>query len=124
MATRTSTILFISIMLLILSGSSFGQIYKWVDEAGRTHFSSSSPQQGKADIVQPKINTYTGRRLPEPDNTNNKPEKKSKRKVTMYSAVWCGVCKTAKSYFKENGVPFEEYDIETSAKRFQDMYGG
>jgi glutaredoxin len=30
----------------------------------------------------------------------------------VYSTVWCGVCKQAKSYLKARGVPFTEYDIE------------
>ncbi len=116
---RYTTLLF-SIVLLAISGSSFGQIYKWVDEAGKTHFSSSPPTRGEAEIVKPKINTYTSRKLPDPDNTKPGNKKSLRKSVVMYSAVWCGICKNAKRYFNQNGIAFKEYDIETSAKGRRD----
>ncbi len=119
MATKTY-LLFISITLLILSGSGYAEIYKWVDEDGNTHFSSSPPAQGKADIVQPKINTYTSHKPPTADNTATVQKPTADKKVVMYSAVWCGVCKKAKSYFKANRIPFTEYDIDTSSKGKRD----
>jgi glutaredoxin len=120
MTTKTNILLFILITLLIQSGSVFGQIYKWVDADGKTHFSSSPPQQGKVETVQPKINTYTSPDLPASDNTTAKPINKIKKKVVMYSAIWCGVCKKAKSYFRANKIQFTEYDIDTSAKGKRD----
>ena len=41
--------------------------------------------------------------------------------VVMYSAVWCGVCKRARQFFKANKIPFNEYDVETSAKGKKDF---
>lgn len=35
-------------------------------------------------------------------------------KVTMYATADCGYCATARTYFAEHGVPFEERDIEKS----------
>lgn len=32
--------------------------------------------------------------------------------VIVYSAVWCGFCKKAKAWLKQNGVPFVERDVE------------
>ncbi len=34
----------------------------------------------------------------------------------MYSTAWCATCKRAKRYFEKNGIPYVEYDIETSAE--------
>jgi glutaredoxin len=34
--------------------------------------------------------------------------------VVMYTTSWCGVCKTAKAYFIEHGVRYEERDIDTN----------
>ncbi len=115
MTTKISSVLFTLIILLTVSESSFGKIYKWVDVAGKTHFSSSPPRHGKAETVQPKINTYTSYELPTSDDTKKKPATKPK-KVIMYSTIWCGVCRKAKNYFNQNGIAFQEYDIETSAK--------
>lgn len=36
------------------------------------------------------------------------------KRVVMYSASWCGVCKKAKRLMKTWGVPMEEKDIEAS----------
>jgi glutaredoxin 3 len=35
-----------------------------------------------------------------------------KTPVTVYSAVWCGFCKMAKQYLKEQGVAYEDKDVE------------
>ncbi len=116
MVTKTAATLIITILLLILPGAAYSKIYKWVDETGRTHFSSSPPADGKADIVKPKINTYTSRKLPTTDIGQSKKRKTANKRVVMYSAVWCGICKTARNYFKKKGIAFKEYDIEASSK--------
>ncbi len=110
--------------LFLLSGTASGEIYKWVDEDGKTHFASSPPTYGEAEIVEPKaINTYSSpdksEEPPTETDTSNRRTQKRK-KVVMYSAVWCGVCKTAKNYFRRNKIPFTEYDIETSSKGRRD----
>ncbi len=118
MSIRTAPALFI--ILLLLSDSTFCQIYKWVDEDGKTHFSSSPPLQGEVETVQPQTtNTYSSPNLPESQDSSVKPIY-NRKKVVMYSAVWCGICKKAKRYFKKNRIPFKEYDIETSAKGKRD----
>ncbi len=33
-------------------------------------------------------------------------------KVTMYSAAWCGVCRKARAFLTEKGVPFTERDVD------------
>lgn len=44
----------------------------------------------------------------------------------MYATSWCGYCKKARSYFKEKGISYIEYDIEKNerAKRMYDLLGG
>jgi len=116
MATNRATMLIITTLLLILSSGASSKIYKWVDEAGKTHYSSSPPARGKAEIVKPRINTYTSRKLPDSNNGQSRSGKPPRKKVVMYSAVWCGICKTARNYFKKRGIAFKEYDIETSSK--------
>lgn len=32
--------------------------------------------------------------------------------VTMYSTAWCKVCKDARSYLKEAGTAFDDYDVD------------
>jgi glutaredoxin len=46
--------------------------------------------------------------------------------VTLYTTEWCGVCKRAKAFMKENNVPFSEWDVEKSdygAAKFRQMGG-
>ncbi len=120
MPTKVISALLISASLL-LPGSSFCQIYKWVDADGSTHFSSSPPPQGEAETVQPKAtNTYSSVDQPATSATTGTKPSITGKTVVMYSAVWCGICKKAKSYFRKNGIPFSEYDIETSQKGRRD----
>lgn len=57
-------------------------------------------------------------------NTSNKKTRSKKnptqrftqqKKVIMYSAEWCAVCKQAKQYFKKKGIRYKVYDIDKSA---------
>jgi glutaredoxin len=41
-------------------------------------------------------------------------------RVVLYSASWCPYCDKARAYFQNNGVAFNEYDTEKSAKGRRD----
>lgn len=125
MNRQFTSLFFIIATLFLLPVTASGEIYKWVDADGKTHFSSSPPTHGEAETVEPKvINTYSSPDksaappLSEIDTPNRK--KANRKKVVMYSTVWCPSCKTAKKYFRRKGIPFKEYDIETSAKGRRD----
>jgi glutaredoxin len=118
--TRPGIIL-LALLLALGAGTAWGKIYKWVDTEGRTHFSSSPPQHGKAEIVRPKTNSRQNHRQAESGKGSSSARKGKPKKVVMYSAVWCGICKQARRYFKNNNIPFREYDIETSQKGRHDF---
>jgi mycoredoxin len=42
----------------------------------------------------------------------NFPEGKAMASIRMYTTTWCGDCHNAKRYLKEQGVEFEEINIE------------
>ncbi|NHO88946.1 DUF4124 domain-containing protein [Pseudoteredinibacter isoporae] len=98
------------LVLLVLLLPAHAQIYKWVDENGKVHYSDSrnKPAGQSAKKLDLKINTYT--------NVSYQLEKKRTEKVVMYSASWCGYCKKARKYFVANNIPFIEYDIEKNKK--------
>src|SRR5438552_9383584 len=52
-----------SLVVMLLgacSGPAHAQIYKWVDEAGKTHYSDTAPTAGKnLDKVADRISVYT-----------------------------------------------------------------
>lgn len=35
--------------------------------------------------------------------------------VTMYAASWCGVCRRASGFFRQNGIAVSEYDIDADS---------
>lgn len=78
-------------------------VYKWTDAQGRTHYGDAPPVAAKP--TQIRLQTYTG------------PAQVSRvagadAGVTLYTTEWCGVCKRAKAFLTQNGVPFREWDVE------------
>ncbi len=97
-------------MLLVITQPSFSEIYKWVDKDGSVKFSDKKPLKGsQAKTLKLKINTV---KVPKISNNSLA----SKNKIIMYSATWCGVCKTAKNYFNNQSIPYQEYDVEKTVE--------
>lgn len=48
-------ILIACLILLLISSAARGEIYKWVDEKGRTHYSESKADAGKAKAEELKV---------------------------------------------------------------------
>jgi glutaredoxin len=99
-------------LLIVLAGSmspglAVSEIYRWVDEDGKVHFSDKPSHSHTSEVVKLRINTYEG-------VTYGTSGIDVGKKVVMYSASWCRVCKQARRYFEENGIRFAEYDVETS----------
>jgi len=47
------------VIMLVATGQAHAQIYKWVDEAGKTHYSDHAPADGKKpDTVADRISVY------------------------------------------------------------------
>lgn len=107
--------IWVTIFCLLLSATTAGEIYKWLDDQGRVQFGDRPPLEKKTDPIELHINTYSA---PEIVYTPSEPRKKQTRKprVTMYGAEWCGVCKQAKAYFRKNKIRYKEYDIDKSKK--------
>ena len=112
--------------LLLWSGATFaGSLYRWVDENGMTHFADQPPStKTNTDVrvfsyetaqIVPAAAPRTAKRARVRSGSADT------KKVVMYSAVWCGVCKRAKSYLREKRIPFHEYDVEKSAKGRRDF---
>jgi len=90
------------------------EIYKWVDADGRIQFSDQPPPQRDSEEIRlPQLNTYQGVSVePQGETTGNAPARGTKtKKVVMYSASWCGVCTRARTFFKAEGIPFQEFSI-------------
>jgi len=128
---HNSTILIVASLSILLSSFTVSaEVYKWLDEAGRTHFSDQPPRdQASQNIELNEIVTYASANIVsnntdlEGQGSESNVDKKFKRKkkVVIYSAAWCGVCTKAKKYFRQNKIPFSEYDIDTSKKGKRDF---
>jgi len=107
------------VLILIIADPSSAEIYKWTDEQGQIHFSDEKPENQEFKEVELVIRTYESVSY---EDVTNEPSKvdtakvDTEKKVIMYSASWCGTCKKAKKYFRRNGIPFINYDIEKSSR--------
>jgi len=111
-----STKLTLIVIMSLLASICHAQIYKWVDANGIQHFSNRPPPDGASaqTVKLPKF------------KKKHKSLPTEKKKVIIYSTVWCGVCKKAKLYFQQNNIAFKEYDIEKSFQaklRFKKLGG-
>lgn len=117
---------------LLVSGPLLAEIYKWVDDQGRTRYSDKAPPQTAArtrvetiDTGGP-VNTVEGQDVSVAEFLSKAEAAEKKRaaartkRVVMYSTVWCGVCKKARRYFRANDIPFKEFDVETSERGRKD----
>jgi len=96
-------------LLFLCSYSSNAEIYKWIDEQGKVHFTDNPPNNKPAEEIKLQINTYSSVEI--------KPlvERLGKKdKVVIYSAEWCGICTKAKQYFRKNNIAYISYDVEKS----------
>jgi hypothetical protein len=48
------------IALVLIAGAAYGQVYRWVDEKGVTHYGAQPPQDAKAREVEDKLATPPG----------------------------------------------------------------
>jgi glutaredoxin len=105
------------LLALLLAWPASAGVYKWTDAQGRIHYSDSPPPAAKT--TQLRLQTYTG-----PVEVSRAVGTDSG--VTIYTTEWCGVCQRAKAFFKQNGVPFREWDVEKTeygAIKFKQLGG-
>ncbi|MBQ0712932.1 MAG: DUF4124 domain-containing protein [Porticoccus sp.] len=113
----------IAVTVYLLMSIAHGEIYKWIDESGKTHFSDEKPDKGPSEQVEVQVNSIDTVSISASDfleGRESRLDAKMRRQVVMYSAVWCGYCKKARRYFQQQGIPFKEFDIETSRKGKRD----
>ncbi len=98
---------------------SYAEVYRWIDENGKVHFSDKPSKEHRVDRIRLKgINSYTDVTIKDLDDVIAAPAQK---RVILYSASWCGVCKQAKFYFNQKGIQYREYDIENNTKGERDF---
>jgi len=99
----------ITSLLLLVSNAANSEIFKWVDENGKSHFTDTPPPNTQTEEVTLKINTYSAAEITPLVERLGKPDK-----VVIYSAEWCKICDKAKKYFRINNIAYVSYDVEKS----------
>ena len=107
---------------LLIAGPAGAEIYKWVDGDGQVHYGDEPGGGDRSErVATPALNSYKSPEIREVKlEDRGSGQRAGKPHVTMYSADWCGYCDQARKYFRQNSIPFTEYDVENSQKGRRD----
>ncbi len=121
--TMKAYVVFLTLSMIFISGNLSAEVFKWVDESGRTHYSDKVKDNQVTQAIKAEVNIYKD--VPINYSFTGSLERSGNR-VIMYSASWCGYCTKARKYFKSQNISFDEYDIEKNkkAKLKYDRLGG
>ncbi len=108
-------------LLLLAPAPTVAQVYTWTDDHGRVHFGDRPPVESGAQQVEIKVNSYSGPPIVSIYEDYRKANAAGGKRVTIYTASWCGICKQATAYFLSHKIPFREFDVEKSAKGRRDF---
>lgn len=116
--------LFTLLLTHLIVFSAHAEIFRWVDENGKVHFGDKRSTQHKVERVEVKFNMENSASQDAVQGEGETAEdevvaQRSGPRVVMYSTSWCGTCKKAKRYFKQQGIAFTEYDIEKNQQANQ-----
>lgn len=103
-------------LILTIPLAALAEIHRWTNTDGQVHFGDRPPTDAASEVVNVRPNVYDApsiEALPEPIAST--PDR-----VLLYSTSWCGFCTKARQYFQANGIAYEEYDVERSAKGKRD----
>ena len=117
--------LILAVFIFGLCHAAVAEIYKWKDERGVLHFSSTPPPNSLVEKVHVEVNAFSspksgskqaGKSSFKFDPSLITPRRSASRNVVMYSTQRCGYCKQARRYFNKQGIAFSEYDVEKTQK--------
>lgn len=125
---RFSFALVVAITLLCnVSTSAVAEVFKYVDEEGRTHYVDSSekiPEKYRDQLKEqpdfPELSKVSA--APGYDNSGaadvsgdlNKVATTDAPKLELFVADWCSHCRALEEVLKEEGIAYERFDIEKS----------
>jgi glutaredoxin len=106
----------IAVTLIAGTTAAVPDMYKWIDENGKVHYTDSPPPGKKAKKLDLKINSISGPPVVSSFSSPTSSANAGMAKVKLYTTTWCGYCKKAKAYLQARGTPFQEIDVENSAQ--------
>ena len=107
-------ILWVSMFGLVCGSAAADELYRWVDQAGKMHY-SDIPAVGITGIKIINLNS-----APANDEAGLSYETRRAKQnfpVTLYVATNCGdICQEARNLLLKRGVPFDEKNLTTQAE--------
>jgi glutaredoxin len=111
-------------VLLLLPALAQAQMYRWLDDKGKVHFSDRPPASGARNLQKQSLPAAQGAAPPLPyalqQPVRNFP-------VTLYTSQACGdACAKARELLNQRGVPYSEASVadEEDLANLQQLSGG
>ncbi len=126
MPTMHRTLLLLLLPLALMSAvDSAAQVFKWTDKDGKVHYGDNPPPEAKPNQVKVGVQSFGGPAEVDYVSILKRPIKggaaANRADVVIYSASWCGPCKSAKAWMASQNIPFTDYDVETSEQGKRDF---
>lgn len=104
-------------LLYTAASCSLAETYRYTDASGNTTYTDVTPPESfGSTTVDLEYNVIEGPVYNE----------SGQKRVVLYSAAWCRICKQARAYLDGRGIEYEEYDIdhdEKGRRDFAEMHG-
>ena len=109
---RASVLIILSLSVTV-GVAQAGQLYRWVDESGRVHYSDQPPPPEIRDVERKQVRTG-------PTSDGDMPyalqQAVKQFPITLYTASDCGEgCQKAVAYLNKRGAPYAEKDARDAA---------
>jgi len=101
-------------LCLAVSMTAHAEIFSWQTEESTASFGDEPINTPSSTVTPSPTNTFASPAIN--DNRTSTTKITKKNTVTLYTTSWCGFCRKARKYFKDNNIKFIEYDIENSAR--------
>ena len=120
---------YVLIFVLTMTCAANAQVHKWTDKDGKTVYGDLPPPEVASRSVKIPVTSFGGPPVFKSFATNSarKAESKTAPELVLYSADWCGVCRSAKAFFGANRIAYREVNIDNDtagAAEFKRVYGG
>lgn len=103
----------LAVALLLVALPAIAQ-YRWVDPNGRVNYGDAPPAEAK------NLSRMDGRPSTEPGNPTGGMSFELRKAmqtfpVTLYTALDCGPCESARNWLRQRSVPYQEIVVDTEA---------
>jgi len=106
---KTTWMLAVASLLLVVTPAQAERLYKWVDETGKVTYQDRPPPAAGGRVEEKEFRDRSYNRGEDGEGTRARPP------VTLYAVPKCEACDMARNYLKKRGVPFSERNANDAA---------